>query len=386
MSLMNRFRSVGILVALLGVQACDSPSGLGSFPAGTCVIPTVDTRDDRLRYVHAAALGSEGIDSGPGYLIPATTISHIVRDSRGRYWVGQDQEVKVFDLEGEFVATVGRAGEGPLEFGRAHPFHVDNSGHVHVFDQFNNRVSVIGEDFQIVRDSRVPSAPLAMAPLDPNDDRYVFAAWIPSPQSAGFPLHIVDGGELVQSFGIVPGHDTVLDRYVADKRLSTHGSSDVFSAPYWDYTIQAWVQDGSRSGKLEGPTLDDGQRGPPGRFTLDNPPWNRIRDIKVDALGRVWVIVQIRQPDWTDHAAERISPSGVVSLEIPRDDPAALYRSRVDVLDPADCRVVASRWFDNRGVLSGFVDGAEIAVSEFYYGPLGDPLLDIWDVAMQIDK
>ena len=62
--------------------------------------------------------------------------------------------------------------------------------------------------------------------------RYVFAAWIPAEDRIGLPLHVLDDGDIVQSFGIVPGQDSVTDYYTAERRLSTDGSWDVFAVPY----------------------------------------------------------------------------------------------------------------------------------------------------------
>ena len=96
------------------------------------------------------------------------------------------------------------------------------------------------------------------------------------------------------------------------------------------------------------------------------------------------MIVQIRQEDWRDHVTEVTRrPDGTKSLEWPWDDPGTLHRSRVDVFDPAACTLLASRWFDGEGVLTGFVDGATVEVSELFYGDLGDPLINIWDVELR---
>lgn len=82
----------------------------------------------------------------------------------------------------EFVATVGRVGEGPMEFGRVHPFHLDGEGHVHVNDLLR-RISVIGENFELVREMRFAYPGITMAPLD-DGVRHLSAAAIP--QKAGF--------------------------------------------------------------------------------------------------------------------------------------------------------------------------------------------------------
>ena len=40
---------------------------------------------------------------------------------------------------------------------------------------------------------------------------------------------------------------------------------------------------------MERPNLEDGQRGPAGSWTFDNPPRNGIVDMKHDAMGLLWV-------------------------------------------------------------------------------------------------
>ena len=379
---------------LAGGSGCDSPPGErtdsapggraivpGSLADGVCAFTSVEPREDAIGFTHVARLGGEGPEPGPGFLTGASTISDIVRDAQGRYWIGQDTEIKVFGPDGEFVTTVGRVGEGPMEFGRVHPFHLDSEGHVHVYDLLK-RISVIGEDFELVREMRFAYPGITMAPLD-DGVRYLFAAAIQAEGSAGLPLHVLDDADIVQSFGIVAGQDSVTDYFTAERWLSTNGSWDVFAVPFWDYVIESWTEGGTRSGRLEGPDLDDGLRTPDGSWSLENPPWNRVRDLKITRDGRLWVIVQIRQEDWRDHATEVTRPDGTTSLQLPLDDPAALYRSRLDVFDPVACTLLGSRWFDGEGVLSGFVDGATVEVSELFYGRFGDPLLNVWDVELR---
>ncbi len=100
---------------------------------------------------------------GPGYLEEAF---HMVRDSLGNHWFGQYDAVKVFDAAGGFVGEVGRAGEGPMEWDYAMPAYTDGEGQVHIFDLGNFRHSVVGPDFTLIEEERLPaagsSAPWAM--------------------------------------------------------------------------------------------------------------------------------------------------------------------------------------------------------------------------------
>ena len=370
--------TLGIGVVVAGCADAGPP--INSFADAACNIWAAGSGEG-VEWREVLRLGDEGgLNPGAGFLTPATTLTRVVRDHRGRYWVGQDTEMKVFSPEGEYLRVVGRSGQGPMEFGRAHPFHVDGSGHVHVFDYVNARITVIGEAFERVDDMALPGVGMEMAPLE-DGAKYVLAAWVSQADRIGLPLHVVEDGGFTDSFGIAAGVSRAVDRYENERIVAADESSDVFAVNEWSYEIEAWSVDGQRTGRVVGPTLDDGLRDwDEPSWTLDNPPWNRIRDITVDSSGRLWVLVQIRQADWRDHATERIWPDGSVSIQFaPSDDPAALYRSRVDVLDLSTCTMTASKWFDNDGTLEGFVDGSgAIELLEYFYGRLGDPLLRIW--------
>lgn len=336
----NTLRWVGCIAVGLIATGCEElgPPG-GSFADGTCSIGEVGPGEP-LNWRELLQLGDEGPNPEPGSLIPATTLSRVVRDRRGRYWIGQDTEIKVFSADGEYLRTVGRPGEGPMEFGMAHPFHLDASGYVHVFDYVNARIAVIGEGFERVRDLTMPGVGMEMAALE-DGTRYVLAAWIGEADRIGLPLHILADGEFTESFGVASGMGLGVDRYENERIVATHdhGSWRVFAVNEWSYEVEAWGVNGQRTGKVVGPTLDDGLRDwEESSWTLDNPPWNRIRDIKVDSSDRLWVLVQIRQ---------------------------------------------SSQWFDNDGTLAGFVDGTSaIQLLEYFYGRLGDPLLRIWNLEL----
>ena len=281
------------LLALPTAMTGSQASGAGSFQEGTCELTPVSPCEDCLGFDLAATLGSEG--GSPGFLAGATTGHRIVRDRRGRYWVGQDEEINIYEPGGGFVATVGRKGQGPMEFRRASPFHVDPLGHTHVYDSDNMRVSLIREDMSLVREVRLPASNvLEMAALERG---YVIQAWMPTADQGGFPMHRLEGDEITRSFGVVPGSDQEpLDLYTAERVLAVDNAGNVVSSHRSDYVIEAWAGDGSRIGRIEGPTLDDGERGPLGPWSWDNPPWHGIRSIRVDAQDRIWVLLHYRRP------------------------------------------------------------------------------------------
>ena len=129
--------ATSLLAALAG--CAEEAREPGSFFGDGCILDMEAAPcDDCIEFAHVTQLGSDEL--GPGYLVDRGTMENVVRDGRGNYWVGQNEEIKVFDPDGAFLRTVGRRGDGPMEFDRAAPIHADASGRVHVFDAGNLRI------------------------------------------------------------------------------------------------------------------------------------------------------------------------------------------------------------------------------------------------------
>lgn len=373
---------MGAIVAV-GLFACSSPDA--EIPAATRQwLKVVATREscrirdassacpDCVRFQHLVRLGSE---DGPGFLEDRGTIGDVVRDHRGNYWVSQRDHIKVFGPDGRFVASVGRAGPGPMEFQFAQPVHTDSAGRVHVYDGRNLRVSVIAPEFTLVEEQPVPFPAYRVAPLA-DGRRYVVQWWTPTADRLGLPLHIIVGREVVQSFGIVDGGDTgpqAITPMSARRVLATDPLGNVFSAPDYNYVIEAWTEQGSRIAIFEGPALNE-PRVASGIWTFENPPANHIRDIRVDRSGRLWLSLRFRRSDWRQHVVERVRSDGRVRLELADGRVTSLYRGRVDVVDLATCALVASAWHE--GMLLTFIEPDQIL--ELHQSVDGVPYLDVW--------
>ena len=258
--------------------------------------------------------------------------------------MGQNEEIKVFDPDGAFLRTVGRRGDGPMEFGRAAPMHADASGRVHVFDTDNLRISLIDEAFTLVEEKKLPRWVSAKAPLD-DGDRYVVQASIEGPGREGMPLHIIDGTEVLKSFGAGDEPDTEsLGSLPPDLRLAAGPDGSVFAAHMGEYVIEAWSREGSRLGALRGePRLNAGstfQELP----SPDNPPPNIIGEIHADPGGLLWVSLVVLRPGWLDPFVQIMgAESGEVSPEAAPDILAGIYQGRLDVIDLETCTMVASQ-------------------------------------------
>ena len=374
-----------LALAACTADARDDGQGTGSFTEGSCGVPEVSACEGCIEFRREVRLGAEGGD--PGLLVGVAGMLSVARDTGDRYWVGQADQIAVFESNGTFAATVGRSGQGPLEFARVRAFSVDDRNRVHVVDNGNRRISVIEQDFSLGGETTFPAViEEIVAFRDGNGETsagYIFQSWMPSPERIGLPLHLLEGDEVTSSFGVVAEAATAptpLDLVTARRALAVDPAGTVYSAELAHYVVEAWTEAGSRLGRMEGPPLDDGLRGEPGPWTLDNPPEHSLRDISFDAEGRLWVILVYRRPDWRDRVVERVEPNGAVRLEFPQGV-SAVFRSRVEVIDLASCASLASGWFED-GSLGFFVRTAAVppspSVTSLGEGAVGDPLVDVW--------
>jgi len=337
--------STALLVALSGC-AEETPEP-GSFFGDGCVLETeAPLCDDCIEFAHVTRLGSDEL--GPGFLTDDGTMDNVVRDSLGNYWVGQGEQIKVFDREGSFLRTVGRRGNGPMEFRRAEPMHADAFGRVHIIDTSENRrISVIGGGFTLAEEKRLPPSVSAFAPLN-DGERYVVQASIGERGRTGMPIHIIDDSGVLKSFGAGEEPDESWLGSI-DLRLAGGPEGHVFAAHPVEYMIEGWSQEGTRVGRLRRePALnaETSLQEPP---SPDNPPPSGIFDIHPDSDGLLWVSLLILRPDWLQQIMW--DPSGDVSSEVAPDVITRMYQPRLDVIDLAACTLVASRLHDQMLVL-----------------------------------
>ena len=313
---------------------------------------------------------------GDGYLREAF---HMVRDSAGNYWFGQYEAVKVFDAAGEYVGEVGRAGEGPLEWDYAMPVHTDPEGRVHIFDNGNLRHSVVGPDFALIEDERLPGFIHAVRPLG-NVERWVLNMGHPTSDARDLPLHILQGPEITGSFGgrIVLANDRSASTQF-HRIITTDAADRTFSSPiYRSYEIEVWSDTGRRiTGFLE-PEFNDPPRDPEAPESANNPPASTIRALRVDSEDRLWVLSWRLRDDWLDMMDERQGPGGRLRLEMKPDYQAIdRFYGQIDVIDLTTATVIARTRMEGV-VLVDFLGEGELWSGEFS-GP-GHLRAGIWEI------
>ncbi len=332
--------------------------------------------DDCIEFAHVTSLGSDEL--GPGYLVDRGTMQNLVRDGRGNYWVGQNEEIKVFDPDGAFVRTVGRRGDGPMEFGRAAPMHADASGRVHVLDTDNLRISLIDEAFTLVEEKKLPRWVGANAPLD-DGNRYVVQASIEGPGSERMPLHIIDGTEVLTSFGAGEPDTESLEFLPPEFRLAVGPDGGVFAARVAEYVVEAWSREGSRLGALRG----EPQLNADGTFqelpSPDNPPPDLIGDVHVDRGGLLWVSLVVLRADWLDPFVQIMAADPAdIPPEAAPEILTGIYQGRLDVIDLATCTMIASQLHDQPLILLD-----DRTVAGYGFTELGSNALDIMRMRLE---
>ena len=276
---------------------------------------------------------------GPGYLEEAF---HMVRDSLGNHWFGQYDAVKVFDAAGGFVGEVGRAGEGPMEWDNAMPAYTDGEGQVHIFDLGNFRHSVVGLDFTLIEEERLPGGREFRALGD--GARWVVNMWHPPGAARGEPLVILQGGEITRSLGGMS--DLANDRTAATQPwriITTDSDERIFSAPWYrGYEIEVWNEAGHRITGFIDPAFNDRPFDYDAPQSADNPPLSTIRALRVDSEDRLWVLSWKRRDDWLDLMEQRRGPDGRVTLEMkPGLETMDRFDGQIDVIDLTSATVIA---------------------------------------------
>ena len=321
-----------------------------------------------------------GTDTVQGELEDRGTIQSVVRDRQGRYWAGQRTTIKIFAADGRFLRSVGRSGQGPMEFAFAQPVHSDSTGNVHVFDPRLGRETVIGPDFSHRSDRTMPVAFDGVAMVPGAGHRYVIAKWGTGGRGKALPLHLMSGSETLMSFGLrSQSREIETVRGISGRVVGVGPTTLVFSSQTDSYEIEAWTLEGQRVAGFRLPNLNSEPVGRGGLVTAANPPRNSVSDLTAYDSRHVWVITRHRRPDWRDFTVQRNSPGLGVYLE-PKDGMiTSLFRSRIDLLDLNTSSVVASRWED--GILLRFIE-PRLAL-KLDYSDAGTPILRVLEANVQ---
>lgn len=311
-----------------------------------------------------------GETDGPGFL---EETYDLVQDSLGRYWVGQRGGIKVFDPRGQFIATVGRTGQGPLEFSTARPMFTGPDGSVHIIDPGNGRRTIVRSTLELQATSLLPGFIRQLAPLA--DGRAVANMWLETTDAIGMPLHLIQDDTVAISFGLA--RDTEAQpqtRFTTQRVLTVDVDGHIFSSPLYAFEIDAWTEDGRRINGWRGEPLNQ-LPVEPGRFSHDNPIPNTIIALQAGAGATLWVLSWRRRAEWLDMMQEGVTRDGDVTLT-PRAgvNMDQIMYSQVDVLDLHTAEIVAR--IRSEPLLLGFLGTRGMWGME--YTSDGAPIVSVW--------
>ncbi len=291
-------------------------------PAG--ILQLIDAREECADCLHLAPLAVLGTDPAGGLIEESGEMDDVVVDLAGNYWVGGKRGVvTVYGPGGEFLREVGAPGQGPGEFARPRPGHIDGLGRVHVFDPMSRRLSLFdATTFEMVDSRQLPGLMWQTAGL-PDADSYV--AQIPgSREVTAQTLKVVRGEEVITSFG--PGADGSASGRV---QLAASQTGRIFSASRSAYLVEAWDSGGVRLGGFAGPELQgDFIRG---AITADNPLPETISSLAIDPEDLLWVAIAERRDDWVERSTPVPGQAG--ALAPAEDDIGNWVTGRLDVID-----------------------------------------------------
>ena len=264
------------------------------------------------------------------------------RDGRGRYWIGQGQSLKVYDAAGRFLREMGRAGEGPLEFGRVVFARADSDGRVHVLDVGNSRESVIDANFALTEEQRLPARFPSLNSVAALNGDYVVNAWVLSPEGIRLPLHVIRGQEVVRSFGVSDATDPY-DVWRSLRILAARSDGVIAAARRFDYAVEMWDSSGSRLVELhhEASLNEVEVRQAPFNLT-DHPRPHEVIAVRFDDADRLWVLFHMMRDGWQRHYEPQEFPDGQTGIRRRSDSTLdSIYESRLDVIDLQSGTVVA---------------------------------------------
>lgn len=296
----------------------------------------------RIVFTRVATLG--GADDP---VSPMAHVARVERDSRGRFYVAPvvgGAQVLVYGADGRFEKTIGRAGEGPGEYGYAVEARVGPGDSLYVADVALHRVTVLAPDHTVARTARLKHEARTFVPRGGGE--LLMHAWDRTPENAGNLLfRLGPEGEVRRAFaasGVRPDRIYELHRMIA---MSRDGS--VWAARFNEYRIEKWDP---RTGRLlrtlvRRPEWFAPWTSLPRGYPDLTRPVTWLEGVREDEEGRLWVFLRVADADWKAGRAARTSASG---NERGMVLPSALHRyvdTIVEVIDPVRGRVIASGRF-----------------------------------------
>ena len=297
--------------------------------------------DCELRLEEVIRLGSA---EGPGIIGEEWTRATWHRDFG--YFVFAGATLRLFDHDGGFVKAIGREGEGPGEFRWIGDVQVAQD-RIAVLDSRIHAWSLYDEGGSFVSRKTYPGDLGRGRFVVAGGDTVVLAAWESRNHDAvGLPLHLTTlaAGSPVAHFGAESAE------YIPDEPYGSYAVLSTLSRPgtvWWGRVgrphLVEWSLDGRHLRTVFGALPWFPEEVAP-FMTVPMPTYTRLGYFGVDALGRLWTLIQIPDPEWEDIELVR-DPEGWL---VPRENDVRDHQwrdARLDVFDLGNRRHLGHyRW------------------------------------------
>lgn len=285
-----------------------------------------------------------GSPAGPGMIGEEWTRATWHRDLG--YLVFAGAALRLFDPDGGFVRKIGREGEGPGEFRWIGDVQLAQD-RIAVLDSRAQTWSLYGEDGSFVG-RKTYSGDLGRGRfVVAGADTVVFAAWERRNRDAvGLPLHLttLSADSTVAHFGPESAE------YIPDEPYGSYAVLSTLSRPgtvWWGRVarphLEEWSLDGRHLRTVVGALPWFPKEVPPFK-TIPMPTYTRLGYFGLDALGRLWTLIEIPDPEWEDIELVR-DPEGWL---VPKGGDIRDHQwrdARLDVFDLGDGRHLGHyRW------------------------------------------
>ena len=329
---------IGCVMCAVGLWA----SPLTAQSAPRIIDDAIECRTCAITFRRVAVLGTS---SGDGEILGG--IQAISVDNAGRYWIlSRNPLPMLYDSTGRFLRSVGRVGDGPGEF-RSPVEVIPISGDSVMIAQPGKAIIMTG-DLEAKRQIILNAGFFPIRAMS-WPDAVVANGFLGTRAAAGRPLHLLSLSrevvDVTKSFGPDADEMRPKDFPLLMQRIAVADQQTFWSADWSRYRLVKWSRSGNKELVLERrPAWFPDTKRASGFGAPDRPPDPGISAIHVDSAGLVWVFAKVPAPTW-----RRAWPQGATQqseFQISRIAVEELYRTTIEVIDPAIGRVIARTTVD----------------------------------------